>query len=194
MSAGSSWLVVREVISSTASGADVMSALPGLVRRLLDEEAWRKFTPIGGGDPVRHDTFTSFITSPPPKGLGGRSAQLVALCGADAPTRSRVERLLKGEIEPARPHGTNRHSARERTTLSSSETSERHIARLKRDDPDLAVKVVNGELSAYAAARAKGWKPPRIQVTTPDRTAMHLRKHMTTDQLQELARLLAEER
>ena len=66
------------------------------------------------------------------------------------------------------------------------------VARLKRDDPDLAERVVSGEMSAYAAARSKGWKPPRIQVTTPERIAAHLRKHMTHPQLAELSRLLAD--
>lgn len=186
MSAAGSWIVVREVISSTASGADVMSALPGLVRRLLDEEAWREFSPPGGGEPIRHETFASFITSAPPKGLGGRSAQLVALCGADQSTRERIERLLRDEIKPARPA---RKKGSDRTTIRS-ETAGTVTARLKRDDPDLAEKVVNGEVSAYAAARAKGWKPPRIQVTTPDRVAAHLRQHMKPDDIATLAHLL----
>ena len=100
--------------------------------------------------------------------------------------RSEVKRLLKEDIEPARPARTK---GAERTTLRS-ETVDRHIARLKRDDPALAGKVISGEVSAYAAARSKGWKPPRIQVTTPERTAEHLRKHMSAEQLAELARLL----
>src|SRR5690606_24901280 len=99
------------------------------------------------------------------------------------------ERLLYEEIEPALPAnvaGPGRGKKTKRTTLSfQSETAERHLRRLKRDDPALAEKVVKGEISAYAAARAKGWKPPRIQVTTPERTAAHLRKYMTPDQLAE---------
>jgi hypothetical protein len=37
-----------EVISSTDTGAQVMGALPGLVRRLLDEKAWMDFTTPDG--------------------------------------------------------------------------------------------------------------------------------------------------
>ena len=186
--------IVREVISSTSSGADVMSALPGLVRQLLDKEAWREFaTP--DGRPVRHDTFTAFVAANPPTGIGGKATQLLALCGTDDKLHARVERLLKEEIEPAAKRGQIGRN-RQRTTLSNSpdsETVERHLRRLKRDDPELAKRVVNGEMSAYQAARSKGWRPPRIQVTTPERTAAHLRKHMTADQLAELARLLTED-
>lgn len=111
-----------------------------------------------------------------------------------AEMRAEIARLLKDEIPPApAPGAVGRGRARERTTLPNSETADRHLARLKRTDPDLAERVVNGEMSAYAAARSKGWKPPRIQVTTPERTAAHLRKYMSPDQLAELARLLTEE-
>ena len=37
------------------------------------------------------------------------------------------------------------------------------LARLRRDDPDMALRVEAGELSANAAAVAKGWrKPPDV--------------------------------
>jgi hypothetical protein len=106
--------------------------------------------------------------------------------------RSRVGQLLKGEIEPAAEHGTNRHTSRHSTTVSrpGRDTAGALVAKLKRDDPALAERVVNGEMSAYAAARSKGWRPPRIQVTTPERTAIQLRKHLPPEQLTELRRLL----
>jgi hypothetical protein len=182
--------IVREVISSTSSGADVMSALPGLVRQLLDEEAWRKFSGPDGRV-VEHETFTAFVAANPPAGIGGKATQLLALCGTDDKLHARVERLLKEEIQPALPgpgkpnHGTT-------IIRPTPDTASGTVARLKRDDPALAERVVNGEVSAYAAARSKGWKPPRIQVTTPERTAAHLRKHLTPEQCAELARLLTE--
>jgi len=182
--------IVREVITSTSNGADVMSALPGLVRQLLDEEAWREFTVQGLRGPVQHETFMSFVKTQPPRGLGGKAAALLALCGADGELRARVDCLLKGEVQRAATPGRPK---KDSTTIVSSDrgyTATTVVARLKRDDPDLAQRVVNGEMSAYAAARAKGWKPPRIQVTTPERTAAHLCRHMTRDQLDELVNIL----
>lgn len=189
--------IVREVISSTASGADVMSALPGLVRQLLDEEAWREFA-IPGGSTVRHETFGAFVKADPPKGLGGRKAQLVALCGADEKLADQVQARLREEVAQAAPHGGNRRSDefQDGTTIlksSRSNDAEHTIARLKRDDPDLARQVTSGEVSAYAAARSKGWKPPRIQVTTPERVADKLRDYMPPDARRRLAELLTRE-
>jgi len=55
-----------------------------------------------------------------------------------------------------------------------SETVERTIRRLKRDDPDLAKQVIAGEVTANAAAREKGWRKPRIVLSTPERVATSL--------------------
>ena len=109
-----------------------------------------------------------------------------------ADMRAEVQRLLKEEIEPAAEHGTNQYGHSTTVSRPARDTAGAITARLKRDDPELAEKVVNGELSAYAAARAKGWKPPRIQVTTPERVAAHLRQHMKPDDISTLARLLLE--
>jgi hypothetical protein len=42
------------------------------------------------------------------------------------------------------------------------------IARLKRDNPELAERVVNGELSANKAAIQAGFRRPTIQVPADD--------------------------
>lgn len=192
--AAAHWTVVREVISSTTSGADLMSALPGLVRRLRDEDAWREF--VGpDGKVVRHETFAEFVSGAPPKGLGGRSSQLIALCGTDEELAQWVRSQLLASVPEALPVGTPGHGTKESGTHNTSATRDNAaiVARLKRDDPELAEQVVRGETTANAAARAKGWRKPRIVVSSPERTAQSLRKHMNPDALARLARLLTED-
>ena len=176
---------LRGAVSEGESGLDYV---PRLILRVIETEAWRERYDAKCREMVAFDSFSEFVSADPTGGLGTSADRIKRLVeGTDA--EGPVGRMLKGEIEPARPP---RLRDSERTTLRT-ETADRHLARLKRDDPALAQQVVNGDMSAYAAARAKGWKPPRIQVTTPQRTAGHLRKHMTADQLAELARLLADE-
>jgi hypothetical protein len=57
----------------------------------------------------------------------------------------------------------------------------------------MAHRVVSGEISAYAAAREKGWRKPRIVVSSPERVADSLRKHMSTDDLARLVALLIQD-
>jgi hypothetical protein len=193
------WVVVREVISSTNDGAQVMSALPGLVRRLIDEDAWREFAAPGSGKLVCHETFTSFVRTRPPEGLGGRSSQLLALCGTDEDLVVRVRALLLGEVPEAANHGEigRGRSGPEGKRLSDNlfrpgrgTRSDYLVSRLKRDNPDLAARVVAGELTPSAAARQMGWRKPTINVSTPERVANSLRQHMTPEQLAELAAIL----
>ncbi|MGH3546826.1 MAG: hypothetical protein ACRDQU_01585 [Pseudonocardiaceae bacterium] len=77
--------------------------------------------------------------------------------------RNEVERLLGEDISGAEPHGGSRKAGQgSGTTLTGERGSDYFTARLKRDDPELAARVVNGEITPSAAARAKGWRKPRI--------------------------------
>ena len=58
-----------------------------------------------------------------------------------------------------RVHGTNQHTRGDSNTTSSKDRGQTYtVARLKRDRPDLADKVINGELSANAAAIEAGFR------------------------------------
>jgi hypothetical protein len=194
VSAQSHWTVVREVISTTTTGADLMSAVPGLVKRLLDEEAWRSFAAPAPAGQVEHSSFTSFLTAASPRGLGGRRDQLIALCGKDEELKGRVQRLLDGDVEPARPVGRPADAVNVDATniRGSANSAEYVIARLKRDDPALADRVVRGELTANAAARQAGIRKPRIVLTSPASIAAALRRNLDPADLAEVARLLSE--
>jgi hypothetical protein len=45
------------------------------------------------------------------------------------------------------------------------------LARLKRDDPELAQQVIHGKITANAAARQKGWRYPRVELRNPSTVA-----------------------
>lgn len=188
MNTAGHWTVVREVIHSTTDGAMILSAMPGIVRRLLDEEAWRKFEAPGAGT-VEHDSFTEFMEDKPPRGLDGKRAQLLALCGSDGELTNRVKRLLSEEVEPLAEHGVNQYGDGA-TKSSGANTADYVVARLKRDDPILAEQVVRGEITANAAARAAGIRRPRIVLSTPERIVKSLRKHLDDATLHRLAELL----
>lgn len=105
--------------------------------------------------------------------------------------RREVARLLTEDMRTMNPHGGARQQRG--TLLPGSDTVERAVARLKRDDPELAARVVAGEVSPNAAARAKGWRKPRIVVSTPASVAVRLRQHFTPQQVAELRALLGED-
>lgn len=186
-------------------GGSPGSALDGLAA-IIEDGTWRK-VPSGSSTPEPFRSFTAFVEGAAPYGLGYSIRQLRALLKLSHPDeekstdvhermeamRKEVERLLGEEIPkvrnvPGRPPNDSTTAIR-----PSRETAGAVIAKLKRHDPALAQQVINGEVTPNAAARAKGWRKPRIVVSSPERTAVSLRKYMSPEQLAELARLIAEE-
>jgi hypothetical protein len=85
--------------------------------------------------------------------------------------RAEVARLIADDVQPAAAQGEiGRGRVRDCGTNSNAKPDrvEHVIARLKRDDPALAERGVNGEITANAAARAKGSLPrPRGPHSSP---------------------------
>ena len=101
--------------------------------------------------------------------------------------------LLYSEVPEIADRGGDRRSEEfqnKPTTLKPGTTAERTVARLKRDDPALAERVVRGEMTPNAAAREKGWRRPRIVLSTPERVAESLRKYMSADDIAKLIAVL----
>lgn len=65
------------------------------------------------------------------------------------------------------------------------------VARLRRDQPELAERVIKGELSANAAAIQAGFRIKTLSVPLdPERAAQALKRHFTRDELQRLVEAL----
>ncbi|MCW7941629.1 hypothetical protein AAW14_06165 [Streptomyces hygroscopicus] len=186
-------------------GGSPGSALEGLAA-IVEDETWRK-VPSGPSRPEPFTSFRRFVEANPPFGLGYSIKQLRALLQLQHPgegateirermeaMRAEVARLIAEDVIPAqnvgRPEATSNVHA---TNINRSDSSEYVVARLKRDDPDLAERVVNGEITANAAARQKGWRKPRVVLTSPESIATALRRHLGPDDIAALIRLLLNE-
>lgn len=138
------------------------------------ERAWERLTDADG-HPL---DFRSFLAAPYPVGIGAnvelvrrlltlpqRREALPEHAAAMATLREEVERLL---LTPLPPHGKG---AKRRGGVASSNPTpppararggtgrEYTIRRLRRDAPELAERVLRGELSANAAAIQAGIRP-----------------------------------
>lgn len=105
-----------------------------------------------------------------------------------------MNRLLDEATPDANKVGANQYGERDTLpTAGRPDTAEKVLARLKRDDPELADRVISGEISKNAAAKQKGWRKPRVVLTSPASVARKLRENFTTDQIAELILLLQED-
>lgn len=126
---------------------------------------------------------------PPDKPYGSFDRLCRDLLGM--PARDVAGKIDREKIKALGPHGGNRRGGEFQaggTHLFTHNTTLDFIARLKRDDEVLAQKVIRGEITPNAAARQKGWRKPRIVLSTPDRVAVSLLKYMSAD---DIAKLIA---
>jgi hypothetical protein len=177
----------------------------GLLAAIVDDRTWERLTD-NCGRPFAN--FTAFVEGAEPGGLGTTKRELRKLLVLQHPNedgapwneraprlRQQISELLGADIEPAGRVGRPEAGKGGGTTFTDVErNSANHItARLKRDDPELAERVVAGEISPNAAAHEKGWRKPRIVLTSPRSVADRIREHFTPDQISELIHLLTEE-
>lgn len=181
--------LVDSLGSATRHGGSALADAPALLRRVLEEEAWREFV-TQRGDLVEHRSFSSFVTTPPLKGLGVDMALIERLVGTSDLDLLRLLRAAKAG-KPGRPRDGL--IGEESTPISGKgQSSDLTAQRLARQAPEQYAAVQSGELSINAAAVLAGIRPRRISVRldAPDSIARSLRKHLTPDQVAELRALL----
>lgn len=163
------WHAVDDVSGNLAN-------VPGLVRRVLETDAWRKRS--HRGRTFEHERFIDFVTTKPMAGCGWPPAKVEALIKDDAETLA----LWRQAVTPA--VGTNQHTMMEDTSNRSTHhgtTKAYTLDRLKREAPKLFEAVCAGELSANAAAIEAGFrkKPTafeQVQKLIPKLSAAEKRK------------------
>lgn len=91
-------VLVNALSSSVRSTLNGIETVPGLIRRVLEEGSWRSFT-SPRGEKVEHDTFASFITTPPSKGLGKTVEEIVQIASDDEAVLAMLADALDMPIE-----------------------------------------------------------------------------------------------
>lgn len=180
-------VLVETLGTSLRYGGSALSDVPGLLKRLLQEDAWREFV-TRRGEHVTHERFADFVTMAPLKGLGSDIDLVRRIAADDTVTLDLLDQILKegsrqGErtdivdnIHEVRPAGTSQNAA---------------IRRLRKDAPELHADVLAGRISAHGAMVKAGFRPKTVSVpvTRPEAVARALLKYMSAD---DIAKLIAE--
>lgn len=184
--------VVAALKREVVGGRNQQGSITSLLRQVLDGGYWAEFDSPVTGITKTYTSFHKFVESE----LGVRNLDvLVGWVGPKDPDLAeRVRKVWREEIPASGKHGSNQHGTREEKSNSTPNNREADglLARLKRDHPDLAQQVVNGELSATAAAREAGIITPTVRLGKPATVAAKLRDYYNAEDLAELARLIGE--
>lgn len=178
-----------EVISylsvEVEKGGNNSKSITTLMRRVLDDGHWHEYKSTATGVVMTHGSFRDFVE----RGIGVRRIDLLVswIEPVDKDVAERLRRAWREDVAPALK-SAGRPVANSRATgiTQESDTADSILARLKRDDPITAQAVIDGDLTANAAARIKGWRKPRILLTTPESVAKRIRDHYTQIEITEL--------
>ena len=167
--------------------SNLIDVLPKFIERIIDEQLWRECK-TKEGEPFH--SFQHFCEYKLWWGLECPIDRMVDYCKySESCTKlllSEVPALAKnGEI------GRGRNSCNNITANSRGNDSTYTLKRLKRDHPELANAVINGELSANAAAIQAGFRKPSITINPdPESAAAAIRRKFGDDFSVELGKLL----
>lgn len=155
------WCVVSSLQHSLADGTHGLSAVPKLLIRVIREELWREFYCEPMQSEVRHESFESYVTDDLPTGLGTTISMLKSLCQNDPAARDAIDRATKQEPGG----GKNQHTSKDclfnnvqEAKAPAGNSKDAALRRLRKDRPDLHEKVIEGQLSAHAAAVEAGFR------------------------------------
>lgn len=164
--------------ASRAASGSANELIPAL-ERVIDSGAWREFVhPMRGL--TRYERFADYC-----RGFLELEPQAVEGLLDHSNFQSaakKVRRLIRQDIDPANDPDENRVSA---TNPQKKQDAAAMVARLKRDDPDLAAQVVAGTITPNAAAIQAGIRKPRGSFRTDDPAlaVAALLKHFTAQQI-----------
>jgi hypothetical protein len=172
------------------------------IASIAEGEKWRDLYDEHG-KPIQ--SFTQFLEAPYPNGCGlqvehVRKLIQVPVLGEDVSAEAREKwdarrAVIRDAMTPAlNPNGV-KGKPLDSNSLRRGESAAYALARLKRDAPDLAEKVIHGDVSANAAAVEAGFRNKRVSVRVHNAqsAANTLLKHMPDDVLVDLVNILAEE-
>jgi hypothetical protein len=182
--------LVEDLGGALRSGQHGLSTVPGLLKRVLQEESWREFT-TQRGEHIQHDRFVEFVTTPPLAGIGATVELLQRLVGDDVEARDLLDRAVQN---PAHVHlGLSDVDNIKVSTEPPRGTSKDYALRkLRKDDPELHADVLAGRLSAHAAMVKAGHRPPTftVRADSAEAVAKTLRRRLDAGTLAAVRDLL----
>ncbi len=132
--------------------ANLTDVLPNIIAKILREGLWRGRT---NKDGVPFNTFDEFAAYKIWWGLECPFDRLVRYCEHNTECRELLLREV-GAIRDAKGGPIPKDNVGDAKVTEGGTTATYTLRRLKRDNPELAEKVIKGEMTAHAAAIAAG--------------------------------------
>jgi len=140
-------------------------SVPSLIRQIVQNNMWQKFTVEKTGQVIEPENFLDFITQQPPEGLGATYKNLWILCQDDIEVQEMLASLIPNESVPLLIEGVN-----EVKPSLDKLSKNKDFLRLKRE----AEKKGNKKAEKFLQQIRKGIKDEKGKPITPYRALIEL--------------------
>lgn len=179
--------VVDSLAGAIRDGEHGLKLVPGLLKRVCGESAWRKRYVEATKSVAEFDTFAGFVAASPPEGLGVDLETLRKLCRDDPEARDIIDRETAGR----QGQRSDLFDNVQEVPAPTGNTADRALRKLRADAPELHRQVLDGALSPHAAMVAAGFRRKTLTVPVDvERAARTLARHFTADELETLIETL----
>lgn len=177
--------VVASLADAIARGDIGLKLVPGLLKRVCNENAWRKRVVRQTNEVVAFPDFSVFVTTTPPDGLGVDIDTLRKLCRDDPEARDIIDHVT--QRPPHRPVSVDIINAYDKQERPTGTSANQALRKLRVDAPELHRRVLDRELSPHAAMIEAGFRRKTITVPLdPERAAKTLARHFDPRELNDL--------
>ena len=173
--------------SALHDGTQTLGSIPGLIKRIIKEEAW-KSRKVKMHGIVELAGLRELITTKPLIGWGEDPAKIEALLRDDPEALTLYTEAMTGKKHVHYADASNR-SITSKPTAGTTKSS--GLRRLHRQAPALHAKVVAGELSVNAACIKAGFRKPTFTIPADvDGAVGALRRHFTAADVRKIKEAL----
>lgn len=180
--------IIDDLRSAITDGTAGLFDVPLLIRRVIENEAWRERFVSQTGEIVRFSSFEEFVAAAPPEGLGTTISQLQRLCADDLA----VVDLLDQAASKSR-RGGDRRSDRFKRNIVMVEKPKRgnsavySLRRLRTVRPDLHKRVMEKEFSINRAMIEAGLRKKTVVVRADiTKICTAIKSNFTPNQIAEI--------
>jgi hypothetical protein len=177
--------LVTALFQAIEHGQNRIASVPGLLKQVIQEDAWRQFALPHSVSVRQYQHFSEFVQDY----LGISIDDLKAICTsrADHEALDLIDRVTTAQ------HGGD-HSKVDNVSLASASDGNSNtyaLRKLRKDAPEIHAQVIAGELSPNAGMVKAGFrvKTFTIKVDTHS-TVKAIQKHFNHEQRQEIIELL----
>lgn len=179
--------------SASHSGEHGFKAVPGLLKLVLENQAWKERIIVETGEEFEgFTTFEAYVKTNPPKGLGSDIDTIRRLVSNDIKTLDALNQAIGSHQGQRTDLEDNFHNIVMEVKKKQGNDKAYALRKLQKDRPDLHAQVLACEISPHKAMVEAGFRRPTISIDpSSPQSARTLIEKASPEFLAELRRLLS---